>query len=179
MDQNSLTRGGGSLTAFVRPSEKIIGDVDVDARHYGRFGRERPLITKMRRNGLRKQYLLHCCEPIARYLVPFYIGAQGAEADEPIAPIFHRNPKERARLFGSADSGHDGNGAQAEGVLCFHRRQARRQHRRRHLATLSTGDRHHAMHLFLRSRDECRCARESLRKVLIDQRVNMSPTERV
>ena len=103
MDQNSLTRGGGSLTAFMRPSEKIIGDVDVDARHDGRFGRERPLITKMRRNGLRKQYLLHCCEPIARYLVPFYIGAQGAEADEPIAPIFHRNPKERARLFGSAE----------------------------------------------------------------------------
>jgi hypothetical protein len=36
-------------------------------------------------------------------------------------------------------SRHDGNGAQAEGVIRFHGRQARRQHRRRHLATLTTG----------------------------------------
>jgi hypothetical protein len=36
---------------------------------------------------------------------------------------------------------HDCNQAQAEGVIRFHGRQARRQHRPRHLATLRTGNR--------------------------------------
>jgi len=42
MDQNSLASGGGWLITFVRPSRKIIGDFNVDARHDGLFGSERP-----------------------------------------------------------------------------------------------------------------------------------------
>jgi hypothetical protein len=56
---------------------------------------------QMRRTGASENSsLLHRREPIAGYLVPFRIRAQGAEADEAVAPVFHRNPKERARLFG-------------------------------------------------------------------------------
>src|SRR5208337_3409794 len=43
-------------------------------------------------------YLLDSGEPIARDVVPAYISVQGSEADEPIAPIFHWNPKQRAAL---------------------------------------------------------------------------------
>jgi hypothetical protein len=49
MDQNSLASGGGWLTAFVRPSGKIIGDFDVDARHDGLFGSEEPPCAAKRR----------------------------------------------------------------------------------------------------------------------------------
>jgi hypothetical protein len=48
---------------------------------------------------------------------------------------------ERRGPMAGYHSGHDGNRAQAEGVLCFHGRQARRQHCRRYHATLSTGNR--------------------------------------
>jgi hypothetical protein len=51
MDQNSLASGGGSLTAFVRPSGKIIGYFNVDARHDGLFGSERPPYAAKRRKG--------------------------------------------------------------------------------------------------------------------------------
>ena len=89
-----------------------------------------------------------------------------------------RNSQRRGPMA-SQHSGHDGNWAQAEGVVRLHGRRARRQHCRRYLATLSTCNRPHAMRPFPRSRDECRCAPESLRKHFIYPRVNGSPTERV
>jgi hypothetical protein len=48
--------------------------------------------------------------------------------------------RRRGRMAGQHPR-HDCNQAQAEGVIRFHGRQARRQHRPRHLATLRTGNR--------------------------------------
>jgi hypothetical protein len=49
MDQNSLARGGGSLSAFVRPRGKIFGNFNVDARRDGLFGSEKPPYAVKRR----------------------------------------------------------------------------------------------------------------------------------
>ena len=65
-----------------------------------------------------------------------HVAFEGAKTAEAVALEIFR----RRGLLAGRHARHDGKRAQAEGVICFDERQARRQHRRRHLATLRAGN---------------------------------------